>query len=146
MSALYRLPVSLVMALSVLAMTAASLRALTPPDEVGSTAPADSAEATGEDSDSAADQEIVQDRKLPILDGHRFIPTSTVPDPFVTSYLRSNTGFGLLLDANIPVLTAADTVAVLQGDIAFAVLGFEYQQAIVDHARLDRLTGTWPVT
>jgi hypothetical protein len=124
------------MALSVLAMTAASLRAQTPPDEVGSPAPADSAEATGEDSDSAPDQEIVQDRKLPILDGHRFIPTSTVPDPFITSYLRSNTGFGLLLDANIPVLTAADTVAVLQGDIAFAVLGFEYQQAIVDFLSL----------
>ena len=134
---LHRLPVSLAMALSVLAMTAASLRAQTPPDEVGSTAaPADSAEATGEDADRAPDQEIVQNRKLPILDGHRFIPNSTVPDPFITSYLRSNTGFGFLLDAKIPVLTEADTVAVLQGDIAFALLGFEYQQAIVDFLAL----------
>jgi hypothetical protein len=136
MSALYRLPVSLALALSVLAISAASLRAQAPPDEVGSTAPADSAEATGEDSDRAPDQEIVQNRKLPILDGHRFIPNSTVPDPFITTFLRSNTGFGFLLDANIPVLTEADTVAVLQGDIAFAVLGFEYQQAIVDFLAL----------
>jgi hypothetical protein len=102
----------------------------------GSTAPTDSSEATGEDADTPDDQEIVQDRKLPILDGHRFIPTSTVPDPFITSYLRSNTGFGFLLDAKIPVITEADTIAVLQGDIGFAVLGFEYQQAIVDFLAL----------
>jgi hypothetical protein len=54
------------------------------------------------------------------------------PDPFITTYLRSNTGFGLLLDARLPVLTEADTIAVLEGDIAFALLAFEYQQAIVD--------------
>jgi len=85
---------------------------------------------------SSGPQEIVQDRKLPVLSGHRFIPTSTVPDPFITSYLRSQTGFGLLLDARLPVLTEADTVAVLEGDIAFAILGFEYQQAIVDFLAL----------
>jgi len=148
----YRMATGLVMALSVFAMTAASLPAQTSQgepeegrenategrriDEARSTAAADSSEATGEDADTPDDQEIVQDRKLPILDGHRFIPTSTVPDPFITSYLRSNTGFGFLLDANIPVITEADTIAVLQGDIAFAVLGFEYQQAIVDFLAL----------
>ncbi len=148
----HRMAAGLVMALSVFAMTAASLPAQTSQgapeegrenategrrvDEAGSTAAADSSEATGADADTSDDQEIVQDRKLPILDGHRFIPTSTVPDPFITSYLRSNTGFGFLLDANIPVITEADTIAVLQGDIAFAVLGFEYQQAIVDFLAL----------
>ncbi len=55
-----------------------------------------------------------------------------MPDPFITTYLRSNTGFGLLLDARLPVLTEADTIAVLEGDIGFALLAFEYQQAIVD--------------
>jgi len=97
---------------------------------------ADSSETEGEEAASGGDQEIKQDRKLPILDGHRFIPSSTVPDPFITTYLRSNTGFGLLLDASIPVLTEADTIAVLEGDIAFALLGFEYQQAIVDFLAL----------
>lgn len=97
---------------------------------------ADSSKTEGEEAASGADQEIKQDRKLPILDGHRFIPSSTVPDPFITTYLRSNTGFGLLLDASIPVLTEADTIAVLEGDIAFALLGFEYQQAIVDFLAL----------
>ena len=81
-------------------------------------------------------QEIIQDRRLPVLEGHRFIPTSTVPDPFITTYLRSNTGFGLLLDASFPVITEADTVGVVEGDIAFALLSFEYQQAIVDFLAL----------
>jgi hypothetical protein len=143
---------SLALGLFVLAVTAGSVLAQGAPkapaeegtaasdgrrsSEVESTTPRDSSAAAREGEDAPDDQEIVQKRKLPILKGHRFIPTSTVPDPFITSYLRSNTGFGLLLDANIPVLTEADTVAVLQGDIAFAVLGFEYQQAIVDFLAL----------
>lgn len=152
MFALHKLGTGLVIALWALAVTASSLAAQAAQgtseqeranasqgrrvDEIVSAPAADSSEATGEDADSSADQEIVQNRRLPVLQGHRFIPTSTVPDPFITSYLRSNTGFGFLLDANIPVQAPGDSIAVLQGDIAFAVLGFEYQQAIVDFLAL----------
>lgn len=146
------LPFAVVLTLSAVAVTTAPLTSQTTEhasvrggsrtggDDVAhegrSTAPADSSEIEREQAAAGADQEIVQKRRLPVLRGHRFIPTSTVPDPFITTYLRSNTGFGLLLDAKIPVLTEADTVAVLQGDIAFAVLGFEYQQTIVDFLAL----------
>ncbi len=102
------------------------------PSDEATSLPADSLEMEGDAEASETDQEIVQNRRLPVLKGHRFIPTSTVPDPFVTIYLRSNTGFGFLLDARFPVITEADTVGVVEGDIAFALLGFEYQQAIVD--------------
>ncbi len=152
MFALCRLLAGLVLAVSFLAVAAPALPAqATGPgaedrqaeaagsrrvDGPGSTTSADTSESTRKDGDASTDQEIVQNRRLPVLRGHRFIPTSTVPDPFITTFLRSNTGFGLLLDANIPVLTEADTVAVLQGNIAFAVLGFEYQQTIVDFLAL----------
>ena len=147
-----RIAAVFVMALSVYVMTAPSLVAQASQgtsregrqnvsegsrvDDVDPTTPADSSEAAGEGATAREDQEIVQNRRLPILEGHRFIPTSTVPDPFITSYLRSNTGFGFLLDANIPIQSPGDSIVVLQGDIAFAVLGFEYQQAIVDFLAL----------
>ena len=149
MSPCHRLPAALIMAVLILVVRAASLSAQTTPREeradasegqrvekAGSTAQADSSESEGRGADAADDQEIVQNRKLPVLQGHRFIPTSTVPDPFITTYLRSQTGFGLLLDAKFPVFTEGDTVAVVEGDIAFAVLAFEYQQAIVDFLAL----------
>ncbi len=149
MFVLHRLPAALIRAVLILVVRAASLSAQTTPREeradasegqrvakAGSTAQADSSESEGRGADAADDQEIVQNRKLPVLQGHRFIPTSTVPDPFITTYLRSQTGFGLLLDAKFPVFTEADTVAVVEGDIAFAVLAFEYQQAIVDFLAL----------
>ncbi len=149
MSLCHRLPAASIMAVLILVVRAASLSAQTTPREeradasegqrvekAGSTAQADSSESEGRGADAADDQEIVQNRKLPVLQGHRFIPTSTVPDPFITTYLRSQTGFGLLLDAKFPVFTEGDTVAVVEGDIAFAVLAFEYQQAIVDFLAL----------
>ncbi len=92
------------------------------PSDEATSLPADSLEMEGDAEASETDQEIVQNRRLPVLKGHRFIPTSTVPDPFVTIYLRSNTGFGFLLDARFPVITEADTVGVVEGDIAFALL------------------------
>ena len=120
MSSLYAVSARAAMAALALILSVASVAAQTVPTEgrdgsaegpaeaAGARSPrsdsskteADSSKTEGEEAASEADQEIKQDRKLPILDGHRFIPSSTVPDPFITTYLRSNTGFGLLLDAS----------------------------------------------
>lgn len=78
----------------------------------------------------AQTSDIVVDRKLPVVNEHRFMSSSIVPAPFITTHLRSQLGFGLLFDARIPFVDVDGEEIELQGDIGLAILGFEYQQAI----------------
>jgi len=78
-----------------------------------------------------ASAQIKQERKLPQLAGYNLLPAMTVPDPFITTYIRSATGFGVALDITIPVYDRdGNVVDTLDGDLAFLLLGFEYQQAL----------------
>jgi hypothetical protein len=80
---------------------------------------------------SLATAQIKTERKLPQLGGHTFIPSVHIREPFVTTYLRNATGVGMALDLDISLRNLDDEViATLNGDLAFFILGFEYQQAL----------------
>ena len=78
----------------------------------------------------AQSDEIVLSRKLPMVNGHRFLTSSVVPEPFITTNIRSSLGFGLLFNARIPFLDSdGDPITVLEGDIGIGLLGLQFQQA-----------------
>jgi len=69
-------------------------------------------------------------RRLPRLGNHRFVLSTTFPDPFIATYVRSMTGAGAV-KGDIPVdTTGLGTATSRTGTSAFLVLGFEYQQAL----------------
>jgi hypothetical protein len=69
----------------------------------------------------------------PQLDGHRFSPTRTVPDPWVRSHVVSYLGLGQATDLlQPPIVIDGDTIPGLAGELLYATLDFEYQQKIVD--------------
>lgn len=65
---------------------------------------------------------------------HTFIPSSKVGDPFVASWVRSETGFGVAVDLTVPIRDpeTGEVLTTLSGDVAFLSLGFEYQQLIAE--------------
>ena len=68
------------------------------------------------------------------LNGHVFMPSAVVRDPFVSTFFRTTTGAGAAIGLEIPVYNLSDSlIRTVTGDIAFAQLGFEYQQVL----------GTW---
>ena len=65
------------------------------------------------------------------LNGHRFLPTSDLPDPFVTTFMRSAVGAGTAMNLRAPIEDLDGNVLdTLDGDIAFLALDYEYQQAV----------------
>ncbi len=76
-------------------------------------------------------EEIVLSRKLPMLNDHRFLTSNVVPDPFITTNIRSTLGLGLLLDARVPFIGVdGEEITTLEGDIGVGILGLAFQQAI----------------
>jgi len=66
------------------------------------------------------------------LDGHSFLTTSTVGDPFVGTYVATLTAAGRALNMQVPVYDLdGNQLAILDGNIAFLQLGFTYQQQVV---------------
>ena len=63
-----------------------------------------------------------------VLNGFRFLPSSLIPSPFVTSYIRTATGGGIAFNVSSLVLLRGDTLATLTGDVGFMTLAFEFQQ------------------
>ena len=69
----------------------------------------------------------------PSLNGHTFVSTDLVPDAQVRTYIRNNIGYTMTPEFDYPpVLVGGDTLAVLNGSLAYALLGMEYQNAIRD--------------
>ncbi len=69
--------------------------------------------------------------KIPTLNGHRFIPSETVPDPFVNTYMLSKLGVGVATDLEFPLIEiGGDTLFLPRGDQLFVVLEYRYQQRI----------------
>jgi len=76
------------------------------------------------------------------LGGHSFVPSATIPDPFITTFLRSAPGFGLALKSDILIYdTAGNEIARVDGDFTYLLLNFEYQlslsQVVALHADVD---------
>ncbi|UCC71476.1 MAG: hypothetical protein JSV86_13910 [Gemmatimonadota bacterium] len=64
------------------------------------------------------------------LGGHAFIPSRVVGDPFITTHVRTATGFGIAFALKTPFIDVdGDTLGTLEGDVAFLQLGFEYRHA-----------------
>ena len=63
--------------------------------------------------------------------GHLFIPSTIVPDPFVSTTVTSTTGFGRALNLEVPVLNLkGEKIGSLSGNMGLILLEFDYQQAL----------------
>jgi hypothetical protein len=63
--------------------------------------------------------------------GHQFIPSTIVPDPFISTTFMSTTGFGKAINLITPVYNVdGEQISEISSDIGFMVLGFDYQQAL----------------
>jgi hypothetical protein len=68
------------------------------------------------------------------LNGHTFIPSSQIEDPFVTTFIRTQTGggFATKVTRDIENEVVDSLLDALVGDVAFMALEFEYQHAVKD--------------
>lgn len=72
-----------------------------------------------------------------VLGGHRFLPSSVLSDPFLTTHVSTRTAAGLAGDFKSPFFDVnGDTIGTLEGDLAFFGLEFEYQQNLFHWAAL----------
>ena len=91
---------------------------------------AQDADSTGQESEEL----IKQKRRLPMLNGHNFIPSSTINEtPFVTTFFRNTTGVGNALSHKIPIYDKeGEILTTLNANITYMILGLTYQQAVND--------------
>lgn len=68
------------------------------------------------------------------LNGHIFIPSSLIDDPFITTLVRTQTGggFATKVTRDIENEVVDSLIDALVGDLAFMALEFEYQHAVTD--------------
>jgi hypothetical protein len=69
-----------------------------------------------------------------VLGGYRFIPSATIPDPFITTHFRNTTGLASASNVDIPLLVLEgpppDTLFSLEGNFLFVTASAEYQHAV----------------
>jgi len=71
--------------------------------------------------------------KRPAIGSHTFLSSDLVPDPLVRTYVRQSLGIAQAVDLSFPVgVIDGDTLALLEGDLTYAVLDVEYQHAVKD--------------
>ena len=76
---------------------------------------------------------LAQEGPRPALDGHTFVSTDIVPDAFVRTYVRNSLGYTMTSEFDYPaIVVGGDTLLALDGSLAYALLGMEYQHAIRD--------------
>ena len=80
-----------------------------------------------------------------VLGGYRFIPSTTIADPFITTHFRNATGLASTANVDIPLLIfegpPPDTLLSIEGDFLFISAEAEYSQ-VVHPKVLVRLAGT----
>lgn len=68
-----------------------------------------------------------------VLGDYRFIPSTRVQDPFITTHFRNATDLSVASDVVVPLLIIdADTLLALSGNLLFIAASFEYQHAFHD--------------
>jgi hypothetical protein len=68
-----------------------------------------------------------------MLNEHRFISSSKIKSPFISTYLQTSLGGGVTSRLDIPLIEIdGEEYVTLTGDLAFTFLGFEYQHAVKD--------------
>ncbi|MDH5196784.1 MAG: hypothetical protein OEY20_06000 [Gemmatimonadota bacterium] len=71
--------------------------------------------------------------KRPAIGGHTFLSSDVIPEPFVRSFVRQSLGIAQAVDLQFPLgIIGGDTLLLLEGDLTYAVLDFEYQHAVKD--------------
>ena len=69
----------------------------------------------------------------PSLNGHVFVSTDLVPEAQLRTYVRNSIGYTLTPEFDYPpVIVRGDTLVTLNGSLAYATLGMEYQNAFRD--------------
>ena len=82
---------------------------------------------------SAEAPACAEEPKRPTLAGHTFVSTDLIPDAFVHSYVRNSLGYAQAAHFDYPpVVVNGDTLLALDGNLVYALLGFEYQHALRD--------------
>ena len=73
------------------------------------------------------------EKRLPILNNFRFIPSEVVYDPFINTYMKLNVGSGLALDLSSYVKDLQGNILdTLSGDISYLSADFQFQLAVND--------------
>jgi hypothetical protein len=72
-------------------------------------------------------------KRLPILNGFRFMPSDVVRDPFINTFMKLNAGAGVALDLKSYVKDLQGNVAdTLSGDLTYLSAEMEFQYAAND--------------
>jgi len=72
-------------------------------------------------------------KRLPILNGFRFIPSDVVRDPFINTFIKLNVGGGAALDLKSYVKDLQGNVFdTLSGDLSYISAEIEFQYAVND--------------
>jgi len=80
----------------------------------------------------AANAQEGQEATSRSLNGHKFIPSARLFDPFIVTYVRNNTGVGSAMDVVSRVEDLEGGTVELVGDVTFLGIGFGYQQRLAD--------------
>jgi hypothetical protein len=91
--------------------------------------------AQAEETDSLKDAEsyLKTEKRLPILNSFRFIPSDIVKDPFINTFIKLNAGSGVALDLKSYVKNLQGEVFdTLSGDISYLSGDLEFQFAVND--------------
>lgn len=85
-------------------------------------------------SDQSDEESVHVKRRLPLLNGHSFIPSLGIPQtPFVTTFFRNSTGAGNALGREIPIYDKeGEIINTLNASITYMILSLAYQQAVND--------------
>ena len=73
------------------------------------------------------------EKRLPILNNFRFIPSEVVYDPFINTFIKLNVGSGLALDLSSYVKDLQGNILdTLSGDISYLSADIQFQLAVND--------------
>jgi hypothetical protein len=76
---------------------------------------------------------INMERRLPMLNGHRFVLSNYVTDPFISSFVDTATGFGAATGVDITIYDfKGEPFTTIKGDLAYMLLSMSYRQALND--------------
>ena len=91
-----------------------------------------SAQEIQDDNDVGQDSSLLKtDKRLPILNSFRFIPSDVIRDPFINTFVKVNVGTGAALDLKSYIKNLEGTVFdTLSGDLTYISAELEFQYAV----------------
>jgi hypothetical protein len=94
------------------------------------------------DASSKDDPILRTYKRLPILNGFRFIPSDIVRDPFINTFIKLNFGGGTALDLQSYIRNIkGEVLDTLSGDITYISAEIEFQYAVNDWLSFNAIYG-----